>query len=77
MRKKIFGVVVMAAIAAAASWNFNQSKNEVVLTDLALANVEALARYEVEVGKICRVTNDFCYEIIDGFGHDTYWGVKI
>lgn len=46
MRKKIFGVVVMAAIAAAANWSFNQSKNEVVLTDLALANVEALARGE-------------------------------
>ncbi len=46
MGKKIIGVIAFAAIAAAASWNFNQSKNEVALSDLALANVEALARYE-------------------------------
>lgn len=46
MRKKVFGVVAMAAIAAAASWNFNESKNEVVLTGLALDNVEALASNE-------------------------------
>lgn len=46
MKKKIFGVALIAAMAVAASWNFNQSKNEVELSDLALANVEALARNE-------------------------------
>lgn len=43
MKKKILGVALIAAMAVAAGWNFNQSKKEVVLTDLALANVEALA----------------------------------
>lgn len=46
MKKKIFGVAIIAAMALAAGWNFNQSKNEVELSDLALANIEALARYE-------------------------------
>ena len=54
MKKKIFGVALIAAMALAAGWNFNQSKNEVELSDLALANVEALARYEDQ--------NDRCTE---------------
>ena len=46
MKKKIFGVALIAIMAVAAGWNFNQSKNETQLSDLALANVEALARGE-------------------------------
>ena len=53
MKKKIFGVALIAAMALAAGWNFNQSKNEVELSDLALANVEALASGEDTSGKIC------------------------
>lgn len=44
--KKLFGIIVIATIAVAASWNFNNSKNEVNLSDLTLANVEALAQSE-------------------------------
>lgn len=50
MRKKLIGVAVVAAIAVAASWNFNQSKNEVEMSDLTLANVEALATPELATG---------------------------
>ena len=46
MKKKILGAAIIAAMAVAAGWNFNQSKKEVELSDLALANVEALARGE-------------------------------
>ena len=42
MGKKIIGVIAFAAIAAA-GWNYQQNKNEVQLSDLALENVEALA----------------------------------
>lgn len=45
--KKLFGIMALAAIAAAASWNFSQNKNETQLSDLALANVEALAQGEL------------------------------
>lgn len=46
MKKKIFGVTLIAAMAVTAGWSFNQSKNEVELSDWALANVEALANNE-------------------------------
>ena len=46
MKKKIFGAALISAMAVTAGWNFNQSKNEVELSNLALANVEALANGE-------------------------------
>ena len=46
MGKKFFGVIAFVAIAAAAGWNYQQNKQEVELSDLALANVEALAAGE-------------------------------
>lgn len=46
MGKKFFGVITFAAIAAAAGWNYQHNKHEVELSDLALENVEALARGE-------------------------------
>lgn len=46
MGKKFFGVIAFVAIAAAAGWNYQQNKQEVELSDLALENVEALARGE-------------------------------
>ena len=49
MRKKILGIAVMAVVAVAAAWNINQSENEIKLSDLALDNVEALARVEADI----------------------------
>ena len=46
MGTKILGVIAFVAIAAAACWNYQQNKNEVQLSDLALENAEALARGE-------------------------------
>ena len=46
MKKKIFGAALIAAMAITAGWNFCQSQNEMELSDLVLANVEALAQYE-------------------------------
>lgn len=46
MKKRILGVAIIAAVAVAAGWNFNQNKNEVDLSDLALAGMEALAKNE-------------------------------
>jgi hypothetical protein len=43
MKKKILGVAIVAAIALVSGWNINQSKSDVALSDMALANVEALA----------------------------------
>ena len=49
MKKKIIGAALIAAMAVAAGWNFNQSKNETQLSDLTMANVDALARGEAAV----------------------------
>lgn len=53
MGKKLFGVIAFVAIAAVAGWNYQQNTNEVELSDLALANVEALAACEQTVGGTC------------------------
>jgi hypothetical protein len=46
MKKKIISIAFVAAIAVAAAWNSTQNKAEIDLSDLALANVEALAECE-------------------------------
>lgn len=54
MKTKIYGIALIAIMAIAASWNFNQNKNKMKLSELALANVEALARGELpEVEIVC------------------------
>ncbi|WP_303228098.1 NVEALA domain-containing protein [Parabacteroides goldsteinii] len=61
MKKKIFGAALIAAMAITAGWNFNQSKNETQLSDLTIANVEALARNEVENIKCNRDIDATCF----------------
>lgn len=43
MKKKIMGLIAIVAIAAVAGYNIYASQSNVKLSDLALANVEALA----------------------------------
>lgn len=43
MKRKILSAALFVAIAVAAGWNFNQGKNEIKMSELALANVDALA----------------------------------
>ena len=61
MKKKIFGAALISAMAITAGWNFNQSKNETQLSDLTIANVEALARNEVENIKCNRDIDATCF----------------
>lgn len=44
--KKTFGAVLLVAIAVTVCWNSSQNKNETNLTELTLANINALARNE-------------------------------
>lgn len=46
MNKKIWGAALIATMAVAAGWNYQQNKQCVELSDLASANVEALASGE-------------------------------
>ncbi len=50
MKKKIMYAVACVALAAVAGWNYQQSKQNVELSDLALENVEALASGELASG---------------------------
>ena len=47
--KKFIGIVL---IAITAGWNFSQSEKKMELSDLALANVEALARGKINPGNM-------------------------
>jgi hypothetical protein len=51
MKKNIVSIVFVAAIAVAAAWNLSQGSNTgIELSDIALANVEALAADEDTIG---------------------------
>jgi hypothetical protein len=43
MKKKIFGLAIVATLVLGSGWNISQSMSEVALSDVSLANVEALA----------------------------------
>ena len=52
--KKTFGLLAAVAVVAAAGWNYQQSKQSEGLSELVLANVEALATgedFEVTCGR--------------------------
>ena len=63
MQKKLFYGIAVIAIAVIAAWNVNVSSIEDGLSDVLLANVEALANGEGDEGgeKIChfRGTSEF------------------
>lgn len=46
MRKKIFGIAIMAAVAIAAGWNTIESLKQVRIMNLILEDLEALAEGE-------------------------------
>lgn len=60
MLKKTIGLVAVVAMAAVAGWNYQQNQNKVEMSDLALANVEALAQFEGG-GSICQQACIFDY----------------
>lgn len=64
--KKFIGIALIVVAAVTASWNFSLGQNEIELSDLALANVEALARKEDPWAKFRVTVHDLhswtCYE---------------
>lgn len=76
MKKKTFGFITVVALAIAAGWNYQQDKQDLPLSDLALENVEALADPEIEIGVPCIMTPQTCYEINDDLGHTVIPGYK-
>ena len=69
MGKKIIGVIAFAAIAVAAGWNYQQNKQDVELSDLALENIEALARNEGGKNNKAlaqKANGEYCCTTLDG-----------
>jgi hypothetical protein len=50
MKKKILVSIFVVAVVAIAGWNFSQSMSEAALSNVVLANVEALALPECTGG---------------------------
>ena len=63
MKGKILKVTIVAAFALIAGFNVYNAQKSDVMSDLALANVEALARYEVNPDCLngCTSGNTGCY----------------
>lgn len=78
MKKKIVGVIAVVAIAAIAGYNVYSSQNDVKLSDLALANVEALAQQgESGDSKVyCCGNSGTCLKIFDANGSYEVAGIK-
>ena len=79
MKKKIFSIVAAVAVVAAAGWSYQQSKQSVELSDLAMENVEALASSEASGRPDCEQANDMCAMVVcypDGYGQDILMGHK-
>lgn len=48
MKQKILGAFFIVAMAVTTGWNLKQNKDEMNVSDLTLANAEALARGETD-----------------------------
>ena len=66
MRKKILTTAFAIAIAAVAAWNVNANREKTEMSDMALANVEALAAGE---GSSCCIGSSFKVTSIPGGWH--------
>lgn len=68
MKKVYLKVAMVAVVAAVVGMGIYSSQKADVASDIALANVEALAQGEVIIGYPCQsVRNSWCYYI-------TQWG---
>jgi len=61
MTKKILGGIAVVVIAAIMALNINFSANNTSLSDISLANVEALAQGEVYANCLCDPTDLVSY----------------
>ncbi|WP_321481361.1 NVEALA domain-containing protein [uncultured Bacteroides sp.] len=73
MKKKIFAILIVVVIATFAGYNIYQSQRAETISDLMLANVEALARYEVNPD--CRngcLSYCYCFKIYSNM-REVHW----
>ena len=73
MKKNILKLVFASAFALVAGYSIYASQKKVEMSDLAMANVEALARGEVIVGPGYSAGSGYCYE---SYTHMLFEGTK-
>ena len=71
MNKKILYFGIAFVITALAAINVNVNSYKRGLSDVSLANVEALARNEIVIGPFCIQADNFCVE--EPIDIDPYW----
>jgi len=83
MKKKIFGSIAVLVIAAMTAFNVNINSNDNGLSDVSLANVEALA-FEYDYGfgagfaRCDYSTSTYCFEVQYSNGIiDLYYGTLV
>ncbi|MDR1980567.1 MAG: NVEALA domain-containing protein [Tannerellaceae bacterium] len=54
MKKRILSITFVTTIAVTSAWNIYQTNKEIPLSDLALANIEALANETAGGGSGCK-----------------------
>lgn len=73
MKKKLFAILIVAVVAVFAGYNVYQSQKGEMMSDLMLANVEALADGEYpsspKPGSKCKGGPYMCY-----MGQGNVWG---
>ncbi|WP_288361125.1 NVEALA domain-containing protein [uncultured Bacteroides sp.] len=77
MKKKLMGLIAIVAVAAVAGYNIYTSQSNVKLSDLALANIEALADpseggFDCVNGCVDGGNGCYCYQWYPYF-HENYW----
>ena len=73
MKRKFLFSLAVAAIAVGAAWHVNFSSQTNGVSDIFLANVEALADPEAYVDMLCIQADDWChYPAIDVDDFDYY-----
>ena len=73
MKKNIFKLVFASAFALVAGYSIYASQKKVEMSDLAMANVEALASGEVIVGPWYCAGSGYCY---DSYTNMSFEGTK-
>ena len=80
MRKKIFAALIVAVVATFAGYNIYQSQRvESIMSDLTMANVEALAGSEINDEDCVSASNRYCSVLIvtpNGNYLETYFDQK-
>jgi hypothetical protein len=71
MKKYLLKLIAVVLVVFVTIWNVKQRKNEYPLSDLALANIEALANANDSIDCSSKYRGPYCGIFIDVYGNGT------